>query len=525
MGIGRRTHHMVAPTFPGAIEETSGVGVVRPLLNQGVQGGDGILPASGVEGALGAGERLDELVFVAGAVLEFPGFGVVGVEGEDGTGMGQAFGPEVGGGGLTGLGQEVVDTGLFRRGIRRGWGDVEDAAVGGAEVEDRGAPFDGVTGAVEAFAGFTEGGVHGPTVGESAIEFGGEPDRGGIADFELHGDDRGDAAADQGLGDAGEEVGGGGAGAFAAIKDHQAEGVFVAEIDGQVAPGDFTTALVVVFEEEHAFGSGSLGVEAAVADEVKDVVLALAELGLEGGQGGGGEAVDAQESALGEGGEGGVESLPLLFDVEGIMVGGAGDHDQDAEGWLDLEGLDAFGEFEVMNERGAGGEEKELAVAGFVEEFPRKIGEVGGVVEAEPQSEAAVLSAGFGEAAGPDFTDVTGEDGFEELGAELAGGEGGGGFEASNAAGALADLEEVQLQAILGERQGERARGMAGGRLDHDGAMGAIGAAFETEIEVEEILGGHGRTVQPGGRWAGVAGIPLVLATGQGDAPEQKGQS
>ena len=117
---------------------------------------------------------------------------------------------------------------------------------------------------------------------EDRVELGREEDRRAIGDLELHPDDGRDLALDQARGDARERVVDRAARALARVQDDELQRLAVADDRREAVGADDVTEAVLVLEQQGAFLVGA--VEAAVADEVEDVVVALPDLPVQGQQ-------------------------------------------------------------------------------------------------------------------------------------------------------------------------------------------------------------------------------------------------
>ena len=84
--------------------------------------------------------------------------------------------------------------------------DFEEDAAGGTHVEDGSCPLLAEASAEECFARLGDGGIYGEAIGHGSVEFFGEGFGCVVADFELHGDDGGQALLAKALRYAGEGI-------------------------------------------------------------------------------------------------------------------------------------------------------------------------------------------------------------------------------------------------------------------------------------------------------------------------------
>jgi len=196
--------------------------------------------------------------------------------------------------------------------------------------------------------------------------------------------------------------------------------------------------LLLILEDEDAVPSVS--VKGTMAHVVKDMVGLLGETVAKLGDGGGWEKVDGDALLAGPAF---LDLLLLPGEVEGFTVPGAGNDDEDSErrleGERDIRALDV----EVTQDGGVAGQVEKVARLFAVHEFPREGGESseGGVfgIDVQLDAEASLAFADHAQALVEEGACGAGEEGVEELVADLLGaGTGGaeGSFTGSRALGA-----------------------------------------------------------------------------------------
>ena len=166
-------------------------------------------------------------------------------------------------------------------GARRG---LEHGPIRHPEEEHGRAPFVGARNrGQDRLPPFDHGGVHGISDREPLIERRAERDRRPVGDGKLHGDHGRQAAEHQGSGHAGEGVHAAavGAGRVAGVEEDEPQRLEVLEERGQGLAGHRLGLAVRPFEEEHPFALPR--VEAAMADEVKDMERFFEEMAADGG--------------------------------------------------------------------------------------------------------------------------------------------------------------------------------------------------------------------------------------------------
>src|SRR5262249_46501041 len=155
-------------------------------------------------------------------------------------------------------------------------------------------------------------------------------------------------------------------------------------------------------------------VEAAMPDEMQDVILALSELPLQLAEG---RALEADEidaaRKLGRVERGG-KPLPFGLDIERRKVRGVGDDGEDVEGGLDAKAADHLRQVEIADERRVAGQNQEARAALLVEELPREIMQLRRVGDAQAQAQPGIPPVGFIDAAVPAGVDLLAEDGLEK---------------------------------------------------------------------------------------------------------------
>jgi hypothetical protein len=128
---------------------------------------------------------------------------------------------------------------------------------------------------------FCERLVDGIAVGDALVEGTAEVHRRAVEHAELHGDDGGDASVQQARGQVGEAFIARRHGCLAGGEEHQAQGAGLA-LDA-LGEGPVLHVLLVAVERLHQQEAGVFGAdEHAVADEVEDVGVELAQQGLQG---------------------------------------------------------------------------------------------------------------------------------------------------------------------------------------------------------------------------------------------------
>ena len=232
-----------------------------------------------------------------------------------------------------------------RRGQRRrADGEVEQLDVRVAQEQHRRRPLDRIDLAVHGLAGFGDGGVDRRLAADEVhVQLGAEDDRGGVADLELHGDDGWHAEADERGGDPGVGIADRRAGALARVEDDEPQPVLVRQQVGEQRLVDRLGLAVVVLEEhDPVAGVG----EGAVADEVEDVVAAVAKCLSQPPWRRRLQPVELDAAELAHRRHGLLDTGALLGDVERRLVGRAGDDPEDAHRRVDDDrlGLDAGGQ-------------------------------------------------------------------------------------------------------------------------------------------------------------------------------------
>jgi hypothetical protein len=266
---------------------------------------------------------------------------------------------------------------------------VEEHAAGRAHIENRRCPLLTETTGEERFAGLGDGGVNGVSLGNGFVELFGEGLGCVIADLKLHGDDGGQALLTQALGDAGEGVLIGLAGAFAGVEDGESEAVVIAENGAEKLAAHRVGHAPGVYELENAVTCGL--VEAAVTDEVKDVEWLTTGAVAKVVEGCAGQALELDGATGFEFCKRGLEALPFALCVEARQVAWASEDDEDTEWRADLKGGDAVRKVEITDHwRGRGGGE-EVVLRPVVKELPWKLGEGGDAFEAQTDAKAAAV--------------------------------------------------------------------------------------------------------------------------------------
>ncbi len=102
----------------------------------------------------------------------------------------------------------------------------------------------------------------------------------------------------------------------------------------QVLPADPPATSSLVFQQQQAILSPL--VEAAVPDEMEDVIPLPAQALLQSTQGRLFQPLDFNHPPLLKVAQGALQVTLLLLDVKLVIVAGAGNHHQNAHGWFDV---------------------------------------------------------------------------------------------------------------------------------------------------------------------------------------------
>ena len=368
---------------------------------------------------------------------------------------------------------------------------VEDLAVGVAEEEHRRGPLRRIP-REQCLAPAADRLVDRETVGDRAVELGGELGGGAVADGELHGDDGDAVLLDQALGHAAERVGAVHAGRLARVEEDQAKGVVVAKVGAEHAGGHRCATAVAVGEVDDAVLASC--VVLAVPDEVEHVDVVLAKPPRQGLQRRLFQPVEVHGVFGHPPGHSALDASPLGLDVELGQVGRGRDDDEDAEGAVDVEGAWGQRHLEVANDRGAFGLRDVAALTAVVEELPGQHRDGRRLGQPEPQPQAAPGRANRVEASRPGEPDVAAEDGVEEAAAQLLRGlrlRVGGDAPRPGTAGVELEHEVLELGRLEGDPEGS-GRAVAGRRLEDARAVLTVGLRLDEEVEVVVLPGGHG---------------------------------
>lgn len=269
-------------------------------------------------------------------------------------------------------------------------GDVEDAPIRRAHVQDRRGPFDLADLLVDRHPRVGERAVHRAAEGHAAVELPREHDRGAVADLELHRHDGRDAHADERLRHPRVRVGGRRAATLARVQHHEAQGLLVVEEGPEALGAHLVRPAALALEHDEAVLV--VPIECAVPDVVEDVVDARLELVLQRREGRAGEPDELDQPGRARLRERLLEEPPLALDVElhVAVIGRVRDHDERAQRRRHLERPDALGQADVADERRLLGEREEAPDLriGVERELPREHGEVGRVVEVQADADA-----------------------------------------------------------------------------------------------------------------------------------------
>ena len=212
---------------------------------------------------------------------------------------------------------------------RRTVPDLKKLPGGRPHVQDGRGPFDIVSAGKDSSAGLTERSIHRLAVSDGGVEFLGEDYGRSVADLELHGYDGWNPLLHQALGDPGEGVRHRATCPFARVEDHQSERVVAAQHDAEILASDQSGPTLAILEHQRAVLR--LLVEAPVAHEMKDVILALTKWPLQTGQRCIGQSGNRNDAALGQVAKRTIYSVPFGGHVELGEVGGIGNHHQDID--------------------------------------------------------------------------------------------------------------------------------------------------------------------------------------------------
>jgi hypothetical protein len=319
-------------------------------------------------------------------------------------------------------------------------------------------------------------------VANRRVELAGKADRRFVGDFELHRNHRGDALLHETLRGAGKRIGARGARPFARVQHGEAQRPMVVEQRADELSADATAAFLRILENQHTILL--LFVEAAVSDEVEDVVLPLTQAALQLGQRRVLLPLDLDQPALFEIRQRFVHLGRLAFHVELREVGRARDHHQHAQRRRHGERADALGQFEVAHDRRLDREAEEAVHARVVEKLPGQVSERRGLPQMQPHAQADALTIRLVEAAAQAAADVAGEDLVEQASTKELRRYHLGRFDPPHRVAGAADAQQEVFYFEIGERCGEVGRRLAAGRVEHSRAE-AVTNRFDDEIEVE----------------------------------------
>ncbi len=154
---------------------------------------------------------------------------------------------------------------------------------------------------------------------------------------------------------------------------------------------------------------------------MEDVKLTLAQSTLQGRLGGCLQQIQRYELSSLEVVEGYTKLPPLPLHVKLRIIGRAGDHDQYAQGRFDPERLHALRQFQVTHHWCLGRQAQKALSRCIIQVFPRHIGQLGHIGQAQPNAQPSALALRLIQAPEQAISHFGCKDGCEEATAELLG--------------------------------------------------------------------------------------------------------
>ncbi len=234
--------------------------------------------------------------------------------------------------------------------------------------------------------------------------------------------------------------------------------------------------------EDEAAGLGFL-IEAAVADEVKDVASALSQAALKAGERGLGEAVEYHEPFLDERVHSLRQVLVLALDVEGWITRRTRDQGEDFQRRHDLERPYTLRYVEVADDRCLSRQTEKVRACTIVEVLPREIRQLRRTRQSEPDSQSGSAPVSLIDAGTEATPHLAREDGIEERAAKVLRHSEFGGKDATHQPFGAAQAQDEVLDLEIGKGELEHSGGLPGWRFDHSGTIVFV-QRFDDEVKL-----------------------------------------